>query len=87
MNEHFDDFHGELYLNAFASQYDQVIENYIGCMDVPCLHWDSVNFKDEAVEKEFTACCNKGSIILPPLTIITQFIEALYNGKLITNVS
>ena len=51
-------------------------------MDKQCLHCDSLNFKDEAVSNEFTSCCNKGSILIPPLVEIPQYIKQLYIGML-----
>lgn len=49
-------------------------------MNSKCRHCDSFNFEIEAVHGDFTACCNKGSIILPPLKEIPEKIKELYTG-------
>ena len=49
-------------------------------MNCKCTHCDSFNFEIEAVNGEFTACCNKGSIIIPPLKEIPKNIKDLYTG-------
>jgi hypothetical protein len=51
-------------------------------MSDPCTHCDSFNFQGEAVNNEFTACCNKGSIKLPALIGIPDEIKKLYTGKI-----
>ena len=49
-------------------------------MNSKCRHCDSFNFEIEAINGDFTACCNKGSIILPPLKKIPEKIKELYTG-------
>jgi hypothetical protein len=80
LNEHFNDFHGSLYLNAYSKEFDKIEENYIGSMDHKCNYCDSFNFSGEAVGSEFTACCNKGTIILPPLICLPDKIKNLFTG-------
>ena len=43
-------------------------------MDSQCFKCDLFNFPGEAIDNEFTSCCNKGTIIIPPLTQLTQDI-------------
>ena len=87
MSDHFDDIHGGKYLHAFSSEFDKIEEHFIGNMDSQCQYCDSINLKCEAVANEFTACCNKGSILLPSLLKLPQAIIRLYNGVAFRNDS
>jgi hypothetical protein len=51
-------------------------------MDSQCLKCDSFNFPGEATDNEFTSCCNKGTIIIPPLTQLAQDIKNLFIGNI-----
>jgi hypothetical protein len=80
LNEHFNYFHGSFYLNAYSKEFDKIDGNYIGRMDQKCNYCDSFNFSCEAVGSEFTACCNKETIILPPLISLPYKIKNLFTG-------
>jgi len=51
-------------------------------MDSQCLKCDSFNFPGEAIDNEFTSCCNKGTIIILPLTQLAQDIKNLFIGNI-----
>ena len=55
-------------------------EHYAGKMDAICRHCGSKNFQQEAVNKEFSACCQKGKVKLDPITV-SKYIETLLNGQ------
>ena len=55
-------------------------EHYAGKMDAICRHCGSKNFQQEAVKKEFSACCQKGKVKLDPITV-SKYIETLLNGQ------
>jgi hypothetical protein len=48
-------------------------------MEHQCESCDSFNFL-EAVDGEFTSCCNKGTDIIPPLIEIPNKIKNLFTG-------
>ena len=62
------------------NEYDKIEENYIGLMEHRCTSCDSYNFFGEAVDGEYTACCNKGLDIIPPLITISSKIKNLFTG-------
>jgi hypothetical protein len=44
-----------------------------------------LNFKIEAVKKQFTMCCNKGSINVTPFKHIPEELKDLFTGKILTS--
>ncbi|XP_041421549.1 uncharacterized protein LOC121394460, partial [Xenopus laevis] len=72
----------ELAKNAFNNE-STVQENFLGLMNVICTHCHSLNFMEEKRGKtadEFTRCCQKGQVNLPPLDKYPQYLR-----KLLTN--
>lgn len=56
---------GELYLEAYETDYSTIEYDDIGEMDQICPKCGAFNFKDEKVGDYYTICCQNGKINLP----------------------
>jgi len=61
-----------------------VVEYYIGSMDVSCVHCNAKHFAAEKISNRgssFHDCCNHGAVYLQPLPEHPQFIRSLFDGS------
>lgn len=61
---------------------NDVIEYYIGAMDVNCIHCNAKHFAAEKVSNRgnsFHDCCNHGAVYLESLPELPQFLYDLFN--------
>ena len=80
------DFTGKSYLKAYSNEIESFEQHYIGPFNAKCEFCNSINFKIEAVKKQFTMCCNKGSINITPFKPIPEEMKDLFTGKILTSV-
>lgn len=69
----------EIAWNAFSNE-SPVQENSLGLMNVICRHCHSINFLEEKsgnTADEFTRCCQKGQVNLPPLDKYPEYLQKL----------
>lgn len=60
-----------------------VIEYYIGSMDVICIHCNAKHFAAEKIHNKgnsFHDCCNHGAVYLEILPQFPQFLHSLFDG-------
>ncbi|XP_034936337.1 uncharacterized protein [Chelonus insularis] len=75
--------------NVYDSSYFYTIirnieENYIGKMDIICIHYNAKHFPDERVtnkKNSFNDCCHHGKVKLEPLPTTPTLLQSLFEGN------
>lgn len=73
------------YLNInSAMSINEIVEYYIGSMDVHCIHCNAKHFTAEKVSNKgnsFHDCCNHGAVYLESLPQPPQFLRSLFDDN------
>lgn len=71
-------------LNINNTTLKNVVEYYIGSMDVICIHCNAKYFAAEKISNKgnsFHDCCNHGAVNLQPLPELPEFLKSLFDGS------
>lgn len=71
-------------LNINSTTLKNVVEYYIGSMDVTCIHCNAKYFAAEKISNKgnsFLDCCDHSAVNLQPLPELPEFLKSLFDGS------